>query len=146
MPKIILSLFAALVLAAPAAALMPLGTSADPVITQAVPGTRAVVSVSSNVSVAGYNAIAPQAGASLAYVVLAYNVSCTNVGTVGFAFAQTDNKLADLITSTKTVSSGGDINVDLNPFGVFKSSAGASLGINLNNAGPCGVDLTYTTQ
>lgn len=130
----------------PAAAIVAGGTVADPVFVQQVAGLGTVVSVSSNVATLGYNRIVA-ASASLSYAILAYNVSCTNVNTTAVSLAQTNNALANLITSTKTLSAnGGSVNVDYNPFAIAVSSAGASLGINLNNVGPCGVDLTYITR
>lgn len=132
--------------ASPAAAIVPGGTVADPVIVQQVAGLGTVVSVSSNVATTGFNRIVAASG-SLAYAILSYSISCTNVNTTAVAFAQTNNALANLITSTKTISANGGLaSLGYNPFAVAASSAGASLGINLNNDGPCGVDLTYITR
>ena len=97
-----------------------------------------------NVAAAGYTALVPASG-SLAWVVLGYQVNCTNAATTAIAFCQSNNAAANVITSTKTVAAnGGNLQMDPQPFSIFTTSAGAALGINLGNAGPCGVDIQYT--
>lgn len=131
----------------PARAIVPLGIKADPIYTQPLNASSPdVFQATATFSTAGYNQLLAWSG-SLSYVVLAYNISCYNAATTAVSFCQSDNKPLDVVSSTKTLAAlTGSVNVDYNPFGIVKSSAGASLGLNLSNTGPCGIDLIYTTK
>lgn len=136
-------------LASPSFALLPAGTSTDPLSVHQVISNSSVKTATATVTGPGYTRLVIASAIPNGAQIDQFGVTCATATSVGaaFAFASSDNLPTSILSSTKTVSQAGSQYISpFVPYGIISSSAGASLGLNLAGAGPCAIDMVYEVK